>query len=165
MALRLSAAPTHFTTAPLDRARVSRVSSAVMSFSGTAMVVSAATSTYSQLSSLSVAIWTAALAHFLEFKALLWQQLQNDFIGGSLMLAIASAAVGALWRTLHTIRRWIHDRVFSTYELPQGTPQYFAALRQGFAYSGLLPDPPPSKPFILFQSHPPPQPLSCLHRH
>ena len=41
-----------------------------------------------------------------EFRALLWQQLNNDFIGGSLALAVASALVGFVWRLVYFIHSW-----------------------------------------------------------
>jgi hypothetical protein len=56
-------------------------------------------------------------------------QLNNDFIGGSLALAVASALVGFLWRLVHYFRTLLHDKLFVTYDIPPGSPQYFAALR------------------------------------
>ena len=56
-------------------------------------------------------------------------QLNNDFIGGSLALAVASALAGFLMRCVQALRVALHDRFFSTYDIPPGSPQYFAALR------------------------------------
>jgi chaperone BCS1 len=57
------------------------------------------------------------------------RQLSNDFIGGSLALATASFLSNLTWRVGRHARRVAHDRVFTTYDIPSGTPQYHAALR------------------------------------
>lgn len=57
------------------------------------------------------------------------RQLSNDFIGGSLALATASFLSNLTWRVGRHARRIAHDRVFTTYDIPSGTPQYHAALR------------------------------------
>ena len=67
------------------------------------------------------------------FALSLWthvrRQLSNDFIGGSLALATASFLSNLTWRIGRHARRIAHDRVFTTYDIPSGTPQYHAALR------------------------------------
>lgn len=67
------------------------------------------------------------------FALSLWthvrRQLSNDFIGGSLALATASFLSNLTWRVGRHARRIAHDRVFTTYDIPSGTPQYHAALR------------------------------------
>ena len=76
-------------------------------------------------------------AALLAALASLWTQVRhqlvatmnNDLIGGSIALAVASTLVGAAWRLWRWIRTVAHDRMFVTYEIPSGTPQYFAALR------------------------------------
>ena len=55
--------------------------------------------------------------------------MNNDLIGGSVALAVASTLVGLAWRLWRWIRGVAHDRMFVSYEIPSGTPQYFAALR------------------------------------
>ena len=57
------------------------------------------------------------------------RQLSNDFIGGSLALATASFLSNLTGRVGRHARRIAHDRVFTTYDIPSGTPQYHAALR------------------------------------
>lgn len=42
---------------------------------------------------------------------------------------MASALAGLLWRVVHHLRAALHDKLFSTYDIPPGSPQYFAALR------------------------------------
>jgi len=53
----------------------------------------------------------------------------NDYIGGSLALAVASALVGFAWRLVHSLRSVLHDTLFRTYDIPPGSPQHAAALR------------------------------------
>ena len=57
------------------------------------------------------------------------RQLSNDFIGGSLALATASFVTNLVWRLTRHAKRITHDRIFTTYDIPAGTPQYHAALR------------------------------------
>lgn len=76
---------------------------------------------------------STATAGLVSLLVSLWaqvrHQLNNDFIGGSVALAVASALAGLAWRAVHAVRAALYDRVFSTYDIPPGSPQYFAALR------------------------------------
>ena len=56
------------------------------------------------------------------------RQLSNDF-RQVLALATASFLSNLTWRVGRHARRVAHDRVFTTYDIPSGTPQYHAALR------------------------------------
>ena len=77
---------------------------------------------YAALLSALASLWT-------QVKHQLVATMNNDLIGGSIALAVASTLVGAAWRLWRWIRTVAHDRMFVTYEIPSGTPQYFAALR------------------------------------
>ena len=72
-------------------------------------------------------------AHAAHLLGSLWaqveHQMKNEFLAGSFALALASVLTSWLWRLLAAARLLAHDRVFTTYEIPSGTPQYFAALR------------------------------------
>ena len=70
-----------------------------------------------------------AVALVMSLWAHVRRQLSNDFIGGSLALATASFLSNLTWRIGRHARRIAHDRVFTTYDIPSGTPQYHAALR------------------------------------
>jgi chaperone BCS1 len=73
-----------------------------------------------------------AVARAVQIISSLWEhvqrQLANDFIGGSLALATASFVTNLLWKLTGHAKRIAHDRVFTTYDIPAGTPQYHAAL-------------------------------------
>ena len=77
---------------------------------------------YAALLAALASLWT-------QVKHQLVATMNNDLIGGSIALAVASTLVGAAWRLWRWIRTVAHDRMFVTYEIPSGTPQYFAALR------------------------------------
>ena len=82
----------------------------------------AGASHYAALISALASIWS-------QVRHQLVATLNNDLIGGSIALATASTFVGLAWRLWRWIRGVAHDRMFVTYEIPSGTPQYFAALR------------------------------------
>ena len=82
----------------------------------------AGASHYAALISALASIWS-------QVRHQLVATMNNDLIGGSVALAVASTLVGVAWRLWRWIRGVAHDRMFVTYEIPSGTPQYFAALR------------------------------------
>ena len=82
----------------------------------------AGASHYAALISALASIWS-------QVKHQLIATMNNDLIGGSVALAVASTLVGLAWRLWRWIRGVAHDRMFVSYEIPSGTPQYFAALR------------------------------------
>ena len=82
----------------------------------------AGASHYAALISALASIWS-------QVKHQLVATMNNDLIGGSVALAVASTLVGVAWRLWRWIRGVAHDRMFVSYEIPSGTPQYFAALR------------------------------------
>ena len=82
----------------------------------------AGASHYAALISALASIWS-------QVKHQLIATMNNDLIGGSVALAVASTLVGLAWRLWRWIRGVAHDRMFVSYEIPSGTPQYFAAPR------------------------------------
>jgi hypothetical protein len=71
----------------------------------------------------------ALRAHAADFRSALLRQLSNEFVGGSLALAAASALLSlALWSA-----RWAAsaaaDALFTRFDFPPGTPQCLAAAR------------------------------------
>lgn len=86
--------------------------------SGASCAPSASASMYAHATHLLGSLW-AQVEH----------QMKNEFLAGSFALALASVLTSWLWRLFAAARLLAHDRVFTTYEIPSGTPQYFAALR------------------------------------
>jgi hypothetical protein len=64
-----------------------------------------------------------------DFRATLLRSLGNDFVGGSVALAAASALLSLLWRVLALLRRTLADALFTRFDFPAGSPQSLAAAR------------------------------------
>jgi chaperone BCS1 len=109
---------------PLDRKAKSSVSSSLVAMEDACVTAAWCAAANARVGMLSRAI-TIALSLWTHVR----RQLSNDFIGGSLALATASFLTNLAWRVGRHARRIAYDLVFTTYDIPSGTPQYHAALR------------------------------------
>lgn len=64
-----------------------------------------------------------------EFAAALRMQLQNQIVGGSVALFVASALLRGFWQAVAAMRSMVQDALFTRYDFPVGSPQVLAAAR------------------------------------
>ena len=91
------------------------------------------------------AMWQEQIANLLrELWHLLLSQLQNQFLGGSLALALAGLISSIFFRVAHAVMAWVRAHVFFDFEFVPNTPAHAALQRWLLRQSGALRNTPKS---------------------